>query len=128
MSTVKIAAATSDGKHIDLHFGQAEILTVYTLSDTGEILATEQRPGLGVCVCRDDSGHGEEAIQMALKNLCDCKYLLVKRIGQHMVRELAANGIVSFELFGDIHQALEKIIQYEHKQQERIAARQSAAQ
>jgi predicted Fe-Mo cluster-binding NifX family protein len=128
MSTVKIAAATSDSKYIDLHFGQAETLTVYTLSNTGEVLGTEQRPGLGSCVCRDDSGHDEEAMRIVLKSLCDCKYLLVKRIGQHMVRELAANGIVSFELFGDITPALEKIIQYEHKQQERVAARQSAAQ
>ncbi|MDR2360001.1 MAG: hypothetical protein LBD85_01800 [Oscillospiraceae bacterium] len=124
---MKIAVATKDGKYIDQHFGQAETLTVYTLNDTGEVVGTERRVGLGSCVCNDDSGHDEDAMRAVFAGIEDCSYLLVKRIGMRMVRELAAKNIVSFELFGDIQPAFDKIIKYEQRQRESRNARQSAA-
>ncbi|MDR2042983.1 MAG: dinitrogenase iron-molybdenum cofactor biosynthesis protein [Clostridium sp.] len=121
MDSIKIAVATSDGKSIDLHFGHAEWLRVYTVDAAGGVEREEERPGLASRVCKEDDsgGFGEDAMRGILASLSDCKYVLVKRIGPHMVRELAAHGITSFELFGELDAAIVKIAAYERKQRER---------
>jgi predicted Fe-Mo cluster-binding NifX family protein len=131
---MKIAVATSSGAYIDLHFGHAEQLTILDVDEAGKILSTEQRPGLGSCVCKDsdedsgghggnEGGHDEEQMKIVFNSLADCKYLLTKRIGMRMVRELARREVTSFELLGEIQPAIDKIVQYEQRQQQNQAIR-----
>jgi predicted Fe-Mo cluster-binding NifX family protein len=113
---MKIAVTTKSGFLIDLHFGQANTFTVYDVDTaTGTVSGPKTRPGLGACLCDSADGHDEAATGAVLDSLADCKYLLTARIGQYMERELAARGVTSFEVPGEIEPAIDKIVQYEQK-------------
>jgi predicted Fe-Mo cluster-binding NifX family protein len=109
---MKIAIATTDGKQIDQHFGRAEKVEVLTVDELGEVTASETRDGMRVCGC---DGGGDSNIPQYIETLADCNYVLAKKIGPAVQRELASRDITAFELTGDIAPSVKKIVEYENK-------------
>jgi predicted Fe-Mo cluster-binding NifX family protein len=110
---MKIAIATTDALQIDQHFGRAETVSVLTVDELGEVTHSETRDGMRVCGC---DGGGDSNVPDYVATLADCNYVLAKKIGPAVQRELASRGITAFELTGDIAQAVKKITEYENKQ------------
>jgi predicted Fe-Mo cluster-binding NifX family protein len=108
--------STNDGLRIDEHFGKARILRIYDVSDSGEILGFEAIAGPG-------SEQG-----FSISDLDGAKFILTAKIGPHWLRQLAGAGIASFDLQGEILPAIAKIIEYEKKRNDRIAARKKPLQ
>jgi len=125
----KIAAASSDGKNIDLHFGRASGFTVLTLSDSGELTGTETRRfefdpatvpeppeqrGHGGC---KGAGTANPRIHKAAELLSDCEFLLAESVGAGAERQLAVKGITAFAVSGSITDATDKIIAFKKRRQ-----------
>jgi len=122
----KIAAASSDGKNIDLHFGQTSGFTVLTLSDSGELTGTETRRlefdaetipeqcERGGC---KGAGRANPRIYKAAELLSDCEFLLAESVGTGAERHLAGKGITAFAVSGSITDAADKIAAFKKRQQ-----------
>ena len=114
---VKVAVATGDGIHSNLHFGEAEEVSVYTFRDDGEILLEGKRtfpdrnsfpePESGGCHAKNEA-YLQEVIQL----LRDCQYLLVEKIGSFPARVLLRNGIETLEQEGDLRKLLSILYDY----------------
>ncbi len=115
----KIAVATSDGIHIDLHFGQTEVFTVYQVLDDNSYYQSESRrvcadnlpayvrqPGCGGCSGGKARKNGRiEAIE-------DCRCVLCARCGAGTETELGKRHITSFVIEKPVNEALDKIVRY----------------
>ncbi|MFV0528235.1 MAG: NifB/NifX family molybdenum-iron cluster-binding protein [Lachnospiraceae bacterium] len=103
----KVAAASSDGKVINQHFGQAHrffVAEIDTDTHTYEWIATrEVSPA-----CKTD-GHSEEDFKRTLAELYDCKLLLVSRIGPAARAFVEEQGIKVIEVADLAQVCLEKI-------------------
>jgi len=127
----KIAAASSDGKKIDLHFGQTSDFTILTLSDSGELTETETRrfefnsePVSEQPEQLEQRRRGgckgavrvNPRIHKAAELLSDCEFLLAESVGSGAERQLAGKGITAFAVSGSITDATEKIIAFKKRQ------------
>ncbi|MDR3209488.1 MAG: hypothetical protein LBT36_02530 [Oscillospiraceae bacterium] len=110
--------ATTDGVHVDEHFGRARTMTVFTTDADGAILTRETRAGMAECACE---GHGAAEVGAFLATLEDCPYVLVKKIGPEMHRALAARGATVFELTGGVAEAAVKIAAYDARRGAKIS-------
>lgn len=107
---VKIAVASTDGKVVNQHFGRAE--KFYIIAADRKSLTfrcEEERSVIPVCHGGD---HEDRAMEQAVKNLSDCQYVLVSRIGMRARNECEKNGIVVFEIPDEIEKAVEKLLKY----------------
>jgi len=118
----KIAVTTSMGDIVDLHFGQADNFSVYTVdSESGEYTLSEKRfiDEAGFCgQSVQNSGHscnGERAEYIA-KLLSDCAYLLTGRIGPRQQGNLLSFGISALETPYPLGFAVKKLNDYKKKQ------------
>ena len=121
MAEFLIAAATSDGVHIDEHFGRAAALTIYAVDADGNLTASGTRAGLGDCTC--GGKHDEKNLGELIGRLRGCGYVLARRIGPGIRRALAAHDISAFELDGTVERAARGIAAFEKKKAERLARR-----
>lgn len=91
---MKIAAATSDGRTLSMHFGQAPQYVVVTVED-GKIVGREVRDKAfhhhGPGGHDHDHGHGPHA-EMA-DAISDCQVMLVGGMGRPAYASLKARGI-----------------------------------
>lgn len=85
----RVAVATRSGGLVDQHFGHAREFLVYDVSRAGARLAGRRATG-AYCV----GGEGEDdALEVALRTLADCRAVLVARVGHCPKGRLAAAGI-----------------------------------
>jgi predicted Fe-Mo cluster-binding NifX family protein len=107
---VKIAVASTDGKVVNQHFGRADTFYILVVdSETKDILHQEKREVVPVCHSGD---HEEEAMTQAVKNLSDCEYILVSRIGLRARNVCEQNGISVFEIPGLIRESIGELLRY----------------
>jgi predicted Fe-Mo cluster-binding NifX family protein len=125
-----VAVTTSDGTHVDLHFGRAvefQIIEVdentanwknvgkRIIPEEGPLPAAEVKTGgiacnpAGGCGGR---GHTVEAVMRAVSVIQDCPYLLTAKIGPKPSDVLKHSGITALESPYDISEAITKLNKY----------------
>lgn len=99
---VLVAAASSDGKNIDLHYGQAHTFYIYALTEDGARFV--EKRGLFL-----QDGHSMGKIQDIAETLKDCGVLLVSQIGPSAARFVLGIDLRVFEAPYPIEPVLEKL-------------------
>lgn len=104
---VKVAAASTDGKVINCHFGRADHFLIFEMTSDGfEYVETrEMHP------CCNQGMHEDNAFENAAKVLADCKIILISKIGIPAANFLESRGFEVYESPFPIHSVLEKLIQ-----------------
>lgn len=100
---LKIAVATSDGRNIDEHFGQAGVFNIYDVADDGTFQLLEERRITPHCPGDPKVGPAADA---TVAQLADVEAVFVNRIGPGASQSLAGRGIKAFSLAGPIDRAL----------------------
>jgi len=123
----KIAVTTSFGDIVDLHFGQADSFSIYTVdSESGKYSLLEKRiiEEKGSCGSQQTENSGCSACsdakwEYAAKLLSDCIYLLTVKIGNQPHRVLLSYGISALETPYPLEYAVKKLNDYERQYQRR---------
>ncbi len=105
----KIAVASTDGKVVNQHFGRADQFYIIEVDDKGKFEAIELRKLPPVC---QGGNHDEDAMQINVKLLSDCEFVLVSRIGQSAENVLEQQGISAYVIPDIIENAVIKLITY----------------
>jgi len=106
--TYRIAAASTDGKTINEHFGKAAVFLIYEIGEKGYTFIEERKVAPLSC----DGGHTEDGILSTLDTLKDCTAVIAVKVGGSVKRALEINGISVFEASGSIDNALVKLTAY----------------
>lgn len=139
----KIAVATTDGIHVDGHFGSIESFLIYEIHDDGNYELIQERtvPGIDtelsvncsseggcgkgsdahiLCSGKEGSnggcgGHSSSYLDARVSLISDCRCLLCYKAGAGAERILGLKAISTFQLEYEIHGALAKISDYYKK-------------
>lgn len=105
----QVAVASLDGIFINQHFGKNREFLIYRIQDNGEYGLVETRELKAPC---GQGKHHEETLVRSAKELQDCSFVLVARIGPGADKVLASHGIKAFEIYDRIDRAIDKLIKY----------------
>ena len=103
MDKVSIAVASGDGKVVNVHFGKARKFYIYELEDD-KFTFKELREYPPAC-----SNLERIKKMLNLKNISDCDYLVIAKIGDRAATLAENEGIVPYEIPGDIEESLEQL-------------------
>ena len=106
---VRLAVASSDGIVVNQHFGHAKQFYIYEVENT-QVNFIEVRAAVPVC---QGGFHDDGEMDAAMKNLEDCTYLLVSRIGPGAAAVAEQHGLEVYELPGLIQDSIQKVQDYE---------------
>lgn len=129
---IKVAIASSDGKNIDLHFGQAGQFAIYELNgDHFAFLENRDAPrsaeasddtapmgsgcgGGGCGGCGGGAGCGSSGgpVSPVVELLLDCRSIVAAQIGQNIRRQFERNAVSVFDIELPIDEALQKLASY----------------
>jgi predicted Fe-Mo cluster-binding NifX family protein len=98
----RIAAASSDGKVINRHFGRTERFFVLDM-DGEDMHFVEERSVQPLC---NNFEHSNEAMQNVIERLSDCDGVFAAKVGSGAANALFAAGIRVFEATGVISDVL----------------------
>ena len=116
----RIALASSDGLHIDRHFGASDGFVIVEVADSGSFLEIERRPVKSPC---QHGHHDEGAMLAAVQSLNDCRYVVAEAIGPGAQKALERQDILPLEIDGQtVDSAVPKIHDYEVKKQQASVA------
>lgn len=99
---MKIAVASTDGKVIDLHFGDANRFLIFELEE-GEGKFQEMREKTSIPL----NNHQERWVA-SIDLINDCKAVLCNKIGDEPTIELRKLGIKPIQLDCDVKDAIEE--------------------
>ena len=106
----KIAAASSDGKVINQHFGRTEEFHIIK-ADSSDRTYWYQETRKTAPACKQQE-HDDWELRTVADLLGDCDYVLVSRIGEGARSALAENGTWAFELPGLIEDSVQRLLSY----------------
>ncbi|MBF0422567.1 MAG: nitrogenase cofactor biosynthesis protein NifB [Magnetococcales bacterium] len=89
----RIAIASHDGVHVNAHFGQASILTIFECFPDGGIRQSAQWPVPRYCFGDADCGTEQAPLETIVTMLSGCEAILCERIGYGPWQRLEAAGI-----------------------------------
>ncbi len=113
----RVAVTTSDGQHIDLHFGQTQRFSIIDVADDGAYEVREWRNAPEKHIDADGC-HGW--FDKVVKTLPDVDYVLTAKIGPRPHRALSAAGITPLESPESLEEVLAGLVRYRNRR----AARQ----
>lgn len=102
---IRAAAASTDGKVINCHFGKASNFLIFELRN-GEFQYIETR---NIKPCCNRGEHEDSAFENAAKLLADCSIILVSKIGISAADFLESRGFAVYESPFPITQCLKKL-------------------
>lgn len=105
----RVAVASTDGKVVNQHFGKAEKFYILEADEEGSFACLEIRKVNPVC---EGGEHNDTQLEEAIKNLQDCPYVLVSRVGNRAEIALDVAGIRVFELPGLISDSVVEMVKY----------------
>ena len=108
--TYKIAVASSDGIVVNQHFGHADSFYIYQVTGDDARFTGEVRKVEPVCHM---GNHDDGKLSSNMKQLSDCKYLLVQKIGAEAASIAESLGISPYEIPDIIDKAINKLLSYE---------------
>jgi len=97
--TKRVAAASSDGVKIDMHFGHAEVF--YIFDSDGESAALVEERSVSK-YCADDEGERQKVFDM----LSDCDAVITLRIGPGPTKKLEESGKRVISVYDDTQAAV----------------------
>ncbi|GMT49051.1 MAG: hypothetical protein IEMM0008_0590 [bacterium] len=106
---MRLAVASTDGKLIDQHFGQAVRFLIYEVTD-GESRFVEERSVERFCTDKVEHLYEKARLDNAYSVMKDCSYLLCSMIGPIPQEELEKRGIKSYVLYDLIENAIKNLI------------------
>lgn len=107
---VRIAAASTDGKVINEHYGRADRFYILEADEEEySYRVIEIRNVDRVCI---NGEHEEDMMKKRTEELSDCQYVLVSRIGMRAASELETSGIKPYEIPGIIDESVERMLRY----------------
>ncbi len=113
--TFLVAVATTDETTVDLHFGHAEVFSVYRVNaESGEGTLVEKRR-LTETGCDGEGCWGSEVFDRIAEQLSDVEYVLAAKIGPHAVNSLSRKQIIALDITAPIEEALHKVSDYRDK-------------
>ena len=91
MKTTRVAVVSTDGTHVDEHFGNAHRFLIYDMSDRATLVEERTTETLSV----GDPNHPFDADKFSriAEQIEDCAIVYVTQIGKRPASELAAMGI-----------------------------------
>ncbi len=104
------AAASSNGKYIDRHFGQVEEFYIFRHDNKG-VRFIEKRTVGKYCSGSEDCGNEESKISKIVNTISDCNGVLVLRIGYEPSKVLKDKGIEIFQTCGSIEAAINNSVE-----------------
>lgn len=114
---MKVGFATTDGIHVDEHFGRSGRFAIYEIDEKGFNL-TEMRVfadcrDLKVETTKNMGEVHEEAVDMKVKKLTDCSVIYMTEIGGPAAARLVKNGIMPIKVREGtkIEELLEKFLE-----------------
>jgi len=105
----RIAVASTDGRAIDAHFGEAESFFIYDAQGGG--YAFVERRGV-TPFSGSYARAGENGVPPCLAAISDCAAVVAVKFGPRAKKELAVVGISAFEHTSDIDGAMIKLSAY----------------
>ncbi len=128
----KIGVASLDSEHIDVSFGAARTFLIYEVKEDNSYSLSEKRVWEETSCREEDSmhfcqdGRTKEGACASLGSGCggangnipklalveDCRCIVCKKIGFQVQKQLERKAITSFDVEGNIGEALIKIISY----------------
>jgi predicted Fe-Mo cluster-binding NifX family protein len=126
----KIALTSSGALAIDLHFGHTRRFDILEVNEnSGEWKALEERslqpedpqacsPGGAFCGgggCGAGQGHQDDRLQLVIKTLSDCAYILTAKIGPRPQAVLKQAGITALESPPGIERAVQQLNAYHQR-------------
>ena len=129
---IKVAIASSDGKNIDLGFGQARQFAIYELNgDHFAFLENRDAPksqealddtvpmasgcgggGCGGCGGGNGCGSGGGPVSPLVELLLDCRSIVAAQVGQNIRRQFERHAVSVFDIELPVQEALEKLASY----------------
>jgi len=106
--TYRIAAASTDGKTINEHFGKASSFLIYDIGKEAPVFIEKRN----VTPLNCESEHTEENLASNVEALKDCTAIVTVKIGGPVRRIFEINGISIFEKTDTIDNALSKLAAY----------------
>jgi len=106
--TRRVAAASTDGKTINEHFGKAASFFIYEIGKETSAFIEKRN----VTPLSHGSGHTEDGISSTIDALKDCTAVIAVKVGGAVKRALEINGISVFERTESIDNALSKLAAY----------------
>jgi nitrogen fixation protein NifX len=100
---IRVAAASSDGKYVNQHFGKTDKFLIFDIKDNKEHEFIELRETAPRC--GGDPNLKEETIEL----ISDCDILLVSQIGPGAQKKLLNKGVRPLIMPVFIEDALEKL-------------------
>lgn len=120
MMSYRIALASSDGVHIDRHFGASDGFLIVEAAEDGTFWEVERRQVKAPC---QHGYHDNGAMLEAVQALSDCRYVVAEAIGPGAQKALERQGILPLEIDGQtVETAVPKIHDYEVKKQQASVA------
>lgn len=126
----KIALGSSDGKNVDLKFGEirkfvifeveeekgkiSEIRNVEDYTTVSDIHSSGRAGSCGSSGCGGNGNgcRGDGDTISKVETIKDCRCVVCKKIGFHAQKQLERNAISAFDIEGPVDEILEKIIAY----------------
>lgn len=102
----RVAAASSDGKVINQHFGRSGQFLVFDIRSDGGFDFVELRKNIPPCGTAE---HDENAMTRSVELLFDCKMVVSCQIGPGAEQALGYRGIRALTAAGFIDEVLEKL-------------------
>ncbi len=136
MSLLKVAVASRDEENVDTHFGEARNYLVYEINTENGVV--ERKDNINIVIDNQDEsledtttrkccdhkstkarsgcpGHNDEKINAIAKQLSDCNYVFVKKIGPKPQKILLRYDINCLETDFSIDEAINRLAHYFNK-------------
>ncbi|HWP96095.1 MAG TPA: NifB/NifX family molybdenum-iron cluster-binding protein [Syntrophomonadaceae bacterium] len=110
----RVAVASSDGKVINIHFGQAEQFLIFDFNENGPEFYELRKTS---AYCGSEESH-DGVFSHTPTSISDCQYVLASRVGRGAEEALKQVGIQVFAMPGLIEPVLQKLyvcLQNQHK-------------
>jgi len=113
----QIAVATSDGIHIDGHFGNADSFHIYLVEDETYHLNEIRRVERSVQECGQTEspacgGCGGHTRDGRIESILDCRCVVCAKCGPGSEKQLSKAGITPFAVERELDDALSHIMKY----------------
>ncbi len=99
---MKVAFATTDGTHVDEHFGRAGMFAVYDVTTEGSRLVEMRKFSEGshaaVTSTKDQGQVHDDAVQSKVDRLADCRIICLTEIGGPSAARLVKKGIMPLKV------------------------------
>lgn len=114
---MKIGFATTDGIHVDEHFGRAGMFAIYEMTSDSHSFSELRKFADGidqeVVATRGMRLEHEEKVQDKVDKLADCKIIYLTEIGAPSAARLVKKGIMPIKVNSivTIQESLEKLLE-----------------